>query len=268
MDWLDTFQGYILDYAPKVVLAILVLIVGFWVVNRITAMATREMAKHDVDTSLQAFFKSLIGIGLKILLILSILGIVGVQTTSFIAVLGAAGLAVGLALQGSLANFAAGVLVLFFKPYRVDDLVQLDGHIGVVQSIQIFNTILLTPDNRRVIIPNAVATSGSMVNFNAPGIRRVDMSFGIGYSDDIDKARAVIEKVNASCPYLLKDKETMIVVSELGDSSVNFAVRPWCNSADYWNTFFYFHENIKKSFDREGVSIPFPQLDVHLDQPA
>ncbi|MCB0600971.1 MAG: mechanosensitive ion channel [Saprospiraceae bacterium] len=268
MNWLSTIQGYILDYAPKVVLAILVLIIGFWIINRITLLAEKQLAKQDVDDSLQGFLKSLISIGLKIMLIFSVLGMVGVETTSFIAVLGAAGLAIGLALQGSLANFAAGVLILFFKPYRTGDLVTLDGHTGVVQAIQIFNTVLLTPDNRKVIIPNAVATSGSMINISGPGKIRVDMTFGIGYSDDLDLARSVIEQVNAKCPYLLSDHKTDILVHDLGNSSVNFAVRPWCSSSDYWNTYFYFQENIKKAFDREGVSIPFPQMDVHLNQNA
>ena len=268
MNWLSTIQEHILDYAPKVLLAFLVLILGFWIIKRITALIDQQLRKQEIDDSLQGFLKSLSSIGLKILLIFSVLGMVGIETTSFIAVLGAAGLAIGLALQGSLANFAAGVLILFFKPYRTGDLVTLDGHTGVVQVIQVFNTILLTPDNRRIIIPNAVATSGSMVNISGPGIIRVDMTFGIGYNDDIDLARSVIEHVNVKCPYLLSDRKTDILVTELGDSSVNFAVRPWCKSSDYWNTYFYFQENVKKAFDREGVSIPFPQVDVHMNQKA
>ena len=190
----------------------------------------------------------------------------GFQTTSFVAILGALAFAVGMAMQGSLGNFASGVLVLLFKPYKVGDLVDIQGFVGNVKEIQIFNTILLTLDNKRIIIPNSSITNGPITNISAEGIIRCDMTFGIGYNDDIDAARKVIFDTAARCPTALKNKGVDIFVSELADSSVNFVVRPWCKSDDYWDTYFYMHENIKKNMDAAGFSIPFPQMDVHVQK--
>jgi small conductance mechanosensitive channel len=198
------------------------------------------------------------------MLFIAVASMVGIQTTSFIAVLGAAGLAVGLALQGSLANFAGGVLILLFKPFKVGDVIEAQGHLGVVKQIQIFNTILTTGDNRIVIIPNGPLSNGSLVNINQEPTRRIDFSFGIGYGDDIDKAKSVLEGLVGAESRILKDPAHLIAVEALADSSVNIKVRVWVNTADYWGVFFGMTETVKKTFDKEGISIPFPQRDVHM----
>jgi small conductance mechanosensitive channel len=203
-------------------------------------------------------------IALLVFVVLAALGQLGIQTTSFIAVIGAAGLAIGLALQGSLSNFAAGFLMIIFRPFKVGDYIEGAGVAGTVEVIQIFTTQLKTPDNKTVIIPNAALTAGNITNYSAKGTRRVDLVFGIGYGDDIDHAKNVIMDVLAKEERILKDPATTIGVVELADSSVNFAVRPWVKADDYWNVYFNLTENIKKSFDSEGISIPFPQRDVHM----
>jgi len=253
-------------YAPKLLLAIITLIVGLWIIKAITSVAKKGMQKGDVDVTLHRFIASLIGIGLKIMLFITVISMVGVQMTSFVAILGAAGLAVGLALQGSLGNFAGGVLILFFRPYKVGDFIDAQGHMGTVNAIQIFNTILKTPDNKTIIIPNGAISNGSITNFSTEPRRRVDFVFGIGYGDDIDKAKGIINDLIAKDERILKDPAPQIVISELGDSSVNITVRVWAESANYWGIYFDLHENVKKTFDKEGVSIPFPQRDVHLYQ--
>ena len=191
---------------------------------------------------------------------------IGIATTSFIAVLGAAGLAVGLALQGSLANFAGGVLILIFKPYVVGDLIEAQGHLGVVKEVQIFNTILLSPTNRRVIIPNGAMSNGSVENFSAEGTLRVDLTIGISYAADVPKAKQVLIKMMQDNPQVLQDPVPMAAVAELADSSVNLAVRPWCKVADYWDVYFETTEMAKVVLEENGISIPFPQRDVHLHQ--
>jgi small conductance mechanosensitive channel len=191
----------------------------------------------------------------------------GIETTSFVALFGALAFAIGMALQGSLSHFASGVLILIFKPYKVGDLVEIGGgQTGHVVAIQVFNTILKTLDNKRIIVPNSVVTSNVITNISGQGTMGVDMTFGIGYGDDIDKAREVIAQVAKACPYVLDEHETLIKVSELGNSSVNFLVRPWIKSEHYWDTYFFMHEHVKKEFDKAGVSIPFPQMDIHLGQ--
>jgi small conductance mechanosensitive channel len=251
-------------YAPKVLLAILTLIIGFWLIAWVTRLAKRMMAKKEMDESLRPFLGSIISIGLKVLLLLSVVSMFGVETTSFIAVFTALAFAIGMALQGSLGNFASGVMILLFKPYKVGDLVSMQGFTGVIEEIQIFNTFLITPENKTVIIPNTVVTSGPITNISQKGTLRVDMTFGIGYQDDIDKARSVIEGIIDAQDKILKDPAADILISELADSSVNFAVRPWCKSEHYWDVYFYVHEEVKKAFDKENVSIPFPQMDVHM----
>jgi len=256
----------LMTYLPKVVLALVVLFVGFWIIKRVVGLMAKGMERKEVEVTLRRFLESLVSILLKALLLISVATMVGIQTTSFIAVLGAAGLAIGLALQGSLSNFAGGVLLLFFKPYKVGDVIETQGYIGSVHSIQIFTTVLKTPDNKTIIIPNGPVANGSIVNYSTEATRRVDMVFGIGYGDDIDKARYVIKGLIEADSRVHKDPAPLIVVGALADSSVNFTVRVWVNSADYWGVFFDMHENVKKTFDREGVSIPFPQRDVHLYQ--
>ena len=260
----DQVMEMAINYAPKVALALLSLIIGFWIIGWITKRITKAMEKSKVDETIRPFLVSLVNVGLKVLLLLSVASMFGVQTTSFLAVLGAMAFAIGMALQGSLGNFASGVMILLFKPYKVGDLVEIQGHTGHVSEIQIFNTLLLTPDNKKIILPNSVVTSGAITNISGQGIIRVDMTFGIGYGDDIKLARSVIQKVSDSCPHVLEDKETDIFVSELADSSVNFAVRPWCKSEHFWDVYFYMHENIKLQLDENNISIPFPQMDVHM----
>lgn len=263
---LDQLKTLLFTYAPSVIKGIVVLIIGLWLIGWITGVVKNIMKKRNMDDTIRPFLLSLINVGLKVMLLLTVAGMFGIQTTSFIAVLGALAFAIGMALQGSLGNFASGIMVLLFKPYRVGDLVEIQGFTGVVSEIQIFNTVLLTLDNKKVILPNSVVTGGAIVNISGPGEIRVDMTFGIGYSDDIDKAREIIQQVADECPQILKSKPVDIFVSELADSSVNFAVRPWANSAHYWDVFFFLQENIKKQFDKNNINIPFPQMEVHLSK--
>jgi small conductance mechanosensitive channel len=251
-------------YGLQLLLAILVLVVGLIVIRSITKWSVKMMNKSNVDASLVPFLRSLISITLKVLLIISILSMVGIQMTSFIAVLGAAGLAVGLALQGTLQNFAGGVIILLFKPYKVGDYITTQGYSGTVKEIQIFTTVLNTPDNQTIIIPNSPIAVNPLTNYSTQETRRVDFTFGIGYNDDIDKARSVIMKIINEDTRIHKEPESMVKIANLGDSSVDFATRVWVNSGDYWNVFFDTNEKIKKAFDSEGISIPFPQQDVHL----
>lgn len=251
-------------YGLKFVLAIVVLVVGLIIIRAITRGATKMMTRADVDASLVPFLKSLISITLKVLLIISIMSMVGIQMTSFIAVIGAAGLAVGLALQGTLQNFAGGVIILLFKPYKVGDYITTQGYSGTVKEIQIFTTILTTPDNQTIIIPNSPIAVNPLTNYSTQETRRVDFTFGIGYGDDIDKARTVILKLINQDERIMKDPEPLVKIANLGDSSVDFATRVWVKSGDYWAVFFDMNEKVKKEFDKEGISIPFPQQDVHL----
>jgi len=255
-----------IEYAPKVLLALITLWIGFKVIAWITKKVTKAIDRSGADISLSKFLSSLINVGLKVMLIISVASMFGVDTAAFVGVLAAMAFAVGLALQGSLGNFASGVMILLFKPYKVGDLVSFQGFKGVVDEIQIFNTILMTPDNKKIIIPNSSVTSGPITNISGQGEIRVDQTFGIGYTDDIDKTRSVINKVAQSCPQVLKDKPVDIFVSELADSSVNFAVRPWAKSEHYWDVFFYMNENVKKELDAANISIPYPQMDIHLDK--
>jgi small conductance mechanosensitive channel len=264
---LQTFYTMCITYGPQVILAIITLIVGLWVINKFTRTLNTNLTSK-VDATLGQFVASILSMILKMVLLISVASMIGIETTSFIAVLGAAGLAVGLALQGSLANFAGGVVILLFKPFKVGDVIEAQGYIGSVASIQIFNTILKTGDNRVVIIPNGSLSSSSMVNINQEPTRRVDLSFGIGYGDNIDQAKTVLKTLAQSDDRVLKDPAPMIVVSELADSSVNFTVRLWVNTGDYWGVFFSMQENVKKEFDAQGISIPFPQQDVHMHQVA
>ncbi|RLD33843.1 MAG: mechanosensitive ion channel family protein [Bacteroidetes bacterium] len=258
------YVDYAMDYAPKVVGALLVLIIGLWVISLITKGFGRMMKKQDTDPSLQGFLKSMVSILLKVLLFISVMSMMGIAATSFIAILGAAGLAVGLALQGTLQNFAGGVIILLFKPYTVGDFVEGAGHMGTVKEIKIFTTILNTPDNKIIIIPNAQLSNSSLTNFSAMDTRRVDFTFGIGYGDDYDKAKkTLLDLINAD-ERIMKDPEPFIALSELADSSVNIVVRVWAKGADYWGIYFDMNEKVYKTFTQAGLNIPFPQMDVHL----
>ncbi|MCG8670919.1 MAG: mechanosensitive ion channel [Pseudomonadales bacterium] len=255
-------------YLPKLALAIVTLIIGLWIIRRVGNLFERLMEARNSEPTLRRFIHSLTDILFKALLFVSVAAMVGIETTSFVAILGAAGLAVGLALQGSLSNFAGGVLILIFKPYKVGDFIEGAGHMGTVREIQIFNTILNTPDNKRIIIPNSALSNGSLTNFSAEPTRRVDFTFGIGYGDDLLKAKEVLQELVTSDERVLKDPDYQILVGELADSSVNIIVRAWVNAADYWGVFFDMQENVKLRFDKEGISIPFPQQDIHIYQEA
>lgn len=265
-DILKELQTVVAEYGLQVVGAIVTLIVGIWVAKLLAGITGKVLRKRDVDETLTKFAVSLVKIALITFVIISAVAQVGVQTTSFVAVIGAAGLAVGFALQGSLSNFAAGVMLIIFKPIKVGDFVEGGGSAGSVESVGIFVTTLVTPDNKVVYVPNSTLTGGNITNYSEKDTRRVDMVFGIGYSDDIDKAKKTIEEVLNSDSRILKDPAPQIVVSELADSSVNFNVRPWVNSADYWGVYFDTTEAIKKKFDEQNISIPFPQRDVHIYQ--
>jgi small conductance mechanosensitive channel len=251
-------------YGLKVVAAVVVFVVGRWVAKGLTKFLEKVMNKRQVDPTIVSFVENMTYIALLVFVVLAALGQLGIQTTSFIAVIGAAGLAIGLALQGSLSNFAAGFLMIIFRPFKVGDFIEGAGVAGTVEKIQIFTTQLKSPDNKTIIIPNAKLSGDNIVNFSAKGTRRVDMVFGIGYGDDIDKARKIIMDVIEKDVRVLKDPPPQIAVLALGDSSVDFAVRPWVNVPDYWDLWFHVTETIKKRFDEEGISIPFPQRDVHM----
>lgn len=266
---MDISQEKITDilmlWVPKIALAIILLVVGFWLIGRLTGMMKRMMAKRGFDETIQPFLSSLISTLLKVLLLISIAGIFGVPVASFVAIIGAAAFAIGLALQGSLGHFASGVLLLVFKPYRVGDFVEIgDGRVGSVKEIQVFNTIITTLDNQIIYVPNGLVTSNPIKNINQEPKRRVDFTFGIGYDDDIDLARATIQEVADSCPLILKGEANQIEIESHGDSSVNFTTRMWTNTENYWPVYFYMMENVKKKFDEKNIGIPYPQMDVHI----
>lgn len=265
---LNTIMDQVLIFAPMFLWAIVVLFVGLRGATWVTKMLRKSLEKSGLEVDLVSFLTSAVGILLKVLVFFSAAGIVGIETASFVAILAAVGFAIGLALQGSLGNLAAGILILFFKPYRSGDYIVAQGYEGTVKEIQLFTTVLTSLDNRIIYVPNGAISSGPIENLTAPGERKVPMVFGIGYGDDIDKARQIIQKVADECPQINHDKPVDIYILELADSSVNFAVRPWCKTEHYWDVHFYMHENVKKAFDEEGVSIPFPQMDVHVDQPS
>ncbi len=263
---LDQVTQIGLDYGPKVLGAIAVWIIGSWIIKAIVGVLGKTMVKTKTDTSLQPFLKGLAGGLLKAMLVISVLGMLGIEMTSFIAILGAAGLAVGMALSGTLQNFAGGVMILIFKPFKIGDVIDAQGFIGSVKEIQIFNTILKTPDNKTIILPNAGLSSGSMTNFSTEATRRVDWTIGVGYGDDLDQAKAVIKRLCDEDTRILKDPEVFIAVAELADSSVNFTVRAWVNAADFWGVYFAMNENIYKTFPKEGLNIPYPQMDIHIQK--
>ena len=265
-EMLDKIYQLLTVYGLKALAAVAIFIIGRWVAKGVRKLVERLMNKSKVDPTLITFTSNMTYIGLLAFVVIAALGQLGIQTTSFIAILGAAGLAVGLALQGSLSNFAAGFLLIIFRPFKVGDLVEAAGVFGVVEAIQIFTTQLKTPDNKTVIVPNAKLTDDNIVNWTVKGTRRVDMVFGIGYEDDIDKARSLMADIIAEDTRILKTPEPQISVSELADSSVNFVVRPWVKVEDYWGVFFDLTEKIKKAFDANDISIPFPQRDVHVYQ--
>jgi len=256
----------LVNYGPTFIGAVVVLIVGLWLSGVITRWVGRLMKKKELDPSLQPFLRSLISALLKALVIISVLGMAGIEMTSFIAILGAATLAIGMALSGTFQNFAGGVMILIFKPFRDGDFIEAQGYTGTVDEIQIFNTLLKTPDNKIVIIPNGGLSTSSMTNFSKEDTRRVDWVFGIGYGDSADKAKEVLQSLINQDSRILQDPESFIAISELGDSSVNFVVRAWVKGEDYWGVFFDMNENVYKTFAKEGLNIPYPQMDVHIQK--
>ncbi len=263
-DTLTQIQELLTVYGLKVIAALAIFIIGKIIAKAIRTGVSNAMNKGGSDPILISFTTNMLYAALLAFVIIAALGQLGIQTTSFIAILGAAGLAVGLALQGSLANFAAGVLMIIFRPFKQGDFIEGAGVSGVIEEVHIFNTIMRTGDNKTIIIPNGSLMSGNIVNYSTKPTRRLDLVIGIGYDDDIKKAKQVLEDLMASEERILKDPAPTIGLLELADSSVNFAVRPWVNSADYWGVHFDLLERIKLRFDDEGISIPYPQRDIHL----
>jgi len=257
---------YAIPFGIKLVTAIAIYIIGKMVINIILKVIRTVLTKSKMDEMLLNFVLSIARSVLLLFVIIAALNELGVDTTSFIALLGAAGLAIGLALQSTLQNFAAGVMLILFRPFQKGDFVEAAGIAGAVINITIFNTIIKTGDNKQIIVPNGEIYGGTITNYSANDTRRIDMVFGIGYDDDMKKAKKIMEDVIAADERVLKDPETLIAVSELADSSVNFVVRPWVNTADYWAVKFALTENIKEAFDNNGISIPYPQMDIHQDK--
>lgn len=262
-EYLDYAIKLGLDYAPKLVLALITFAVGWFVVGRINQLIRQLFKRSKLDKSVEGFLESLLNISLKVILIIIVASMLGVQTTSLVALLGAAGLAIGLALQGSLSNFAGGVLILTFKPFKVGDYIQAQGQEGTVEQIQIFNTTLKTVDNKNVVIPNGNLSNDAIVNFTANRTRRVDLIFGVSYDDDLKKAKEVIAKIIAKEKRILETPESLIAIGNLGDSSVDIFCRVWVKTPDYWPVKFDLLETVKIEFDKVGISIPYPQQDVH-----
>ncbi|TVP77716.1 MAG: mechanosensitive ion channel family protein [Puniceicoccaceae bacterium] len=254
------------SFGMQILSAIVILVVGLWLAKKAKALFVQVLQKKEVDQTLVGFFSSMLHGALVVFIVIAAISKLGVQTTSFIAVIGAAGLAVGLALQGSLSNFASGVLIILFKPFQAGNFIKAGGEAGTVVEVGILTTELKTPDSVKIIMPNSSILGGSITNFSAHPTRRVDMIVGVSYSDDLQKAKQLIQDLLAADERVLKEPAPQVAVSDLGDSSVDFVVRPWVNAADYWTFKFDFTQAVKEKFDAEGVSIPFPQRDVHLFQ--
>ncbi len=264
--YLDKGIEILIERGPKILLAIVVLIIGLRLIKFAVKLLNKGFESRNLDATLRPFLSNLINWTLKVLLFVSVAGMVGIQNTSFVAIIGAVGLAIGFALQGTLANFAGGFLILVFKPFKVGDLVEAQGYLGVVEEIEIFVTKILTPDNRLVIPPNSALSNGSMKNLTAKEQVRVDLTIGIAYDEDIKQARKLLLEVMSNHKLVLDDPAPFVGVSELADSAINLAVRPWCHPDHYWDVYFEVLEGSKEALDKAGITIPFPQRDVHLFQ--
>jgi small conductance mechanosensitive channel len=262
--YIDIAVEMAMSYGPKLLLAILTYIIGSWIISKVTKLVDHTLEKSHTDISLRGFLKSLISVILKLLLIISVVTMLGVETTSLVAVLGAAGLAIGLALQGSLSNFAGGVLILFFKPFEVGNYIKTSDHEGKVEEIQIFVTILRTLDNQRIIIPNGILSNQSLINVYSNGQIRLAHTFGIGYGDSIEDAKQAIQRVVSNIPAVLTNPAPAIHVSAHADSAIELLLWTWVKPEDHWAVHFKLYEEVKNEFDKSGISIPFPQRDVHL----
>lgn len=265
-EWFNYGLELAKEFGPKLLTAILIFIIGAWVIKRIVGATRKMMAKSNYDESLQRFLLNLISWALRIFLILVVISQLGVDVTTFAAVIAAAGLAVGLALQGSLSNFAGGVLIMIFKPYKIGDLIEAQGELGVVKEIEIFTTKMTTPQNKLAIIPNGAMANGNIINYTVEGKMRVDTTIGVGYGEDIKKTKEVLMAVLTTNPLVLKDPAPSVNVSELADSSVNFAVRPYCKPEHYWDVYFGTLENCKLALDKAGIEIPYPHsVEIHKE---
>jgi len=254
----------LIEYGLSLLMAVAIIVIGFWVIKRINKLVSNLFKKKDYDPSLESFLASTISILLKVLVIITALSQLGIEMTSFVALLGAAGLAIGMAFSGTLSNLAGGVMILFFKPYKVGDFIEAQGEKGTVRELRIFNTILITLDNKTVIIPNGPLANGNLTNYSTQLNRRVDFVVGIAYGDNYDTAKQTLLTFVKDDPRIIDEEDNFIGLSELADSSVNLTLRVWCKSADYWGVFFTMNERIYKEFGEKGLSIPFPQMDVHV----
>jgi len=260
---MDRFIDLGTEYGLKIIGAIIIWMIGSWIIKKLRALACKGMSKMDYDESLQKFFGNLVSAILKILLVIVILGKLGVETTSFAALLASIGLAVGLSLQGSLSNFAGGVLIIMFKPFKIGDYIAAQGEEGIVKHIDILTTKINSLDNKEVIIPNGILSNGNITNYSSEKFRRVDIVVGVSYDADIRQTKDVFMKILTDHPKVLKDPAPMVVLSELGDSSVNYHVRPFVLSPDYWDVYFEIMESCKIELDKAGIEIPYPQMDIH-----
>ena len=265
-NYMEIARTLVTDWGLRVLYAGAIFVIGRWLARTLVNLADKAMVRARVDAMLIGFLRNIAYAVLMVFVALAALNQLGIQTASFIAILGAAGLAIGLALQGSLSNFAAGVMMIIFRPFKVGDYIEAGGTAGTVEEIMLFNTRMRTPDNREIWVPNNAITAGNITNYSARDTRRVDMVVGVGYGEDLKKVRAVIADLLPSDARVLRDPAPTVAVSELADSSVNFVVRPWVAVADYWAVRFDFTENVKLRFDAEGIAIPFPQRDVHLHE--
>ena len=256
--YLELIKNLLIEYSPKVLTALFILIIGLFIIQMIIKMSNKLMEKRNVDKTLQKFLANLLGWTLKILLFVSVVAKLGIETTSFAAILAAAGLAIGLALQGSLTNFAGGALIMIFKPFKIGEIIEAQGELGVVKEIEIFTTKLVGLSNKEIIIPNGALSNGNIINYTSLGTRRVDLVFGVGYDSDIKESKNVLMNILKSHPKILDTPEPTVTVLELADSSVNFAVRPWCKTEDYWKVYFDVTEQTKIELDKAGIEIPYP----------
>ena len=261
---LGTYAAF--ELAPPLISALLIYVIGKIVLRIAIGIVRKMLAKKGVDQTLTGFLAGILNMAGMALIVISAIGALGIETAQFAAILGAAVFAIGFALQGSLGNFASGVMLIFFRPFKVGDFVEAGGTAGVIVEISVFSTILKTGDNKRVIVPNSGVTGGNIVNYSANDTRRIDLVFGIGYDDDMAKAKQVMTEVMAKDERILKDPAPVIGLAELADSSVNFVCRPWCKTADYWGVLFDLNENMKLAFDKAGINIPYPQQDVHMHE--
>ncbi len=256
--WIDTGYDLIIIYAPKILMAIVIWFIGLWIIKIIQKGIRKVLEKGDYDVSLKKFLLKLISWTLKIVLIIVVLGTLGIETTSFAVILASAGLAIGLALQGSLSNFAGGILIMIFKPFKVGDTIQAQGELGTVKEIEIFTTKLKSPDNKEIILPNGVLSNGNITNFTSQDTRRIDFTFGVGYDSDIKQTKEVLMNQLTSHPKVLKDPAPAVSLMELADSSINFIARPWVKTEDYWTVYFEINESTKDALDAAGIEIPYP----------